>query len=44
MLGIKYKAHRLVNLVFYFIVFVVGFLLGGGHIEKIKDYFAILFN
>lgn len=44
MLKIKYKMHRLVNLIFYFIIFSVGFMLGGGHIEKIKDYFTYIFN
>lgn len=44
MLRVKYKMHRLVNLIFYFIIFAVGFMLGGGTYEKIKDYFDIIFN
>ena len=39
MLKAKYKMHRLVNLAFYFLVFSAGFLLGGGHIEKMFDMF-----
>lgn len=43
-LKIKYKIHRLVNLAFYFITFALGFILGGGHIEKISNIFNNLFN
>jgi len=44
MLKIKYKMHRLVNLIFYFIVFVGGFLTGYGfkgvlNYETIKEIF-----
>ena len=41
MLKLKYKMHRLVNLIFYFIVFFIGFIcgIGGGKIEEIKDIF-----
>lgn len=42
MLRLKYKAHRFVNLIFYFIVFVLGFMLGGGRIEEIFNSFNIL--
>lgn len=42
MLKAKYKMHRLVNIVFYFIVFAIGFLLGGGKFEKIIDMFKYI--
>lgn len=42
MLKAKYKMHRLVNIVFYFIVFAIGFLLGGGNFEKIFDMFKYI--
>ena len=42
MLKAKYKMHRLVNLAFYFLVFLVGFLLGGGKIEKVFDIFKYI--
>lgn len=44
MLKIKYKMHRFVNLIFYFIVFAFGFLIGGGKFENIKKIFISLFN
>ena len=39
MLKAKYKLHRLINILFYFIVFALGFILGGGHYEKVIDMF-----
>lgn len=39
MLKAKYKLHRLINILFYFIVFALGFLLGGGNYEKVVDMF-----
>lgn len=39
MMKAKYKMHKLVNLLFYFLVFACGFLLGGGNIEKVVDMF-----
>lgn len=42
MMKAKYKMHRLVNLLFYFLVFLAGFLLGGGHIEKVFDMFKYI--
>lgn len=39
MLKAKYKLHRLVNILFYFIVFALGFLLGGGNYEKVISMF-----
>lgn len=39
MLKAKYKMHRLINLAFYFIVFAIGFMLGGGEFEKVFDMF-----
>ena len=48
MIKIKYKLHRFVNLIFYFIVWLSGFLVGYGtkgvlNYEKIKESFASLF-
>lgn len=40
MLRVKYKMHKFINLIFYFIVFVLGYMLGGGHIENIKEVFV----
>lgn len=42
MLKAKYKIHKLVNLLFYFIVFAIGFLLGGGKIEKVIEMFKYI--
>lgn len=39
MLKAKYKLHKLINLLFYFIVFALGFLLGGGNYEKVVNMF-----
>ena len=39
MLKIKYKLHRFINIIFYFVVFAIGFLLGGGNFEKVIDIF-----
>lgn len=39
MLKAKYKIHKLVNILFYFIIFACGFILGGGKIENIKEIF-----
>lgn len=38
-LSLKYKMHKWVNLIFYFIIFAIGYLLGGGNIEKIINIF-----
>lgn len=35
----KNKAHKLINTIFYFIIFMLGFILGGGNIEKIISLF-----
>lgn len=43
MFKIKYKMHKLVNNIFYFLVFIFGFILGGGNIEKIKEIFDSIF-
>ncbi len=43
-LSLKYKIHKLVNLAFYFIIFAIGFLLGGGQFEKIFNIFNNIFN
>ena len=39
----KRTAHRMVNVMFYFGAFALGFYLGGGTLEKISDIFK-LFN
>lgn len=36
----KSYLHRLVNYLFYFIVFIIGYIIGGGKIEKIFDVFG----
>lgn len=35
----KRQAHRIVNILFYFGAFAIGFILGGGTIEKISNIF-----
>ena len=47
MLKAKYKMHKLVNIIFYGIVFFGGFLVGFGFkggdiIEKIKEIFVFI--
>lgn len=44
MLRIKNKMHKLVNLIFYFIVFALGFILGGGKFENIKEVFNVVLD
>lgn len=34
---LKYKLHHLINISFYLIFFIAGFIMGGGSIEKIFD-------
>ncbi len=41
---LKGKLHYLLNCAFYLIFFIIGFLLGGGKIEKISDIFNNFFN
>ncbi len=43
MLKIKYKMHKIVNLIFYFIIFFLGYFIGGGKCENIKEIFSKLF-
>lgn len=48
MLKFKYKMHRLVNIIFYLIIWLSGFLVGYGtkgvlNYEKIKESFTSLF-
>lgn len=33
------KLFKLINLIFYGITFALGYLIGGGKIEKISSYF-----
>lgn len=39
----KSLLHRFINYLFYFIVFILGYILGGGNIEKISDFFSIIY-
>lgn len=41
-LNLKFKAHRLINYIFYLIVFILGFLLGGGNISNLGNISDIL--
>lgn len=44
MFKLKYNLHRLVNIIFYGLVFLLGFLVGGGfNYEKFKEIFLSLF-
>lgn len=48
MLKVKYKMHRLVNLIFYFVIWLSGFLVGFGmkgvfSYENIKEVFSSFF-
>lgn len=43
MLKAKYKLHHLINISFYFITFLLGFLLGGGKFEEVFKNFNFLF-
>lgn len=37
---LKFKLHRLVNVLFYLLFFALGFFLGGGgNLEKIINFF-----
>lgn len=44
MIKLKYKMHKFVNMIFNFLLFALGFILGGGSCEKIFEYFSNLFN
>lgn len=39
MFRLKYKLHKFINIAFYFMFFAIGFILGGGNLEKIIDMF-----
>ena len=41
---LKYKLHRLVNMLFYLIFFAIGFMLGGGSFEKISNIICDFIN
>lgn len=43
---LKYKLHRFINILFYLIFFILGYLLGqGGEIfEKVFDIIRSMFN
>lgn len=38
---LKSKLHLFINYAFYFLFFLVGYLIGGGKLEKIMDIFNI---
>lgn len=37
---LKGKLHRFINILFYLVFFILGFLLGGGKFEKINNLFS----
>lgn len=41
---LKRLAHIFINRIFYFIAFAIGFVLGGGTLEKITTIFNSIFN
>lgn len=47
MFKLKYKMHRFVNLIFYFVIWLSGFLVGFGmkgvNYENIQEIFSSLF-
>ena len=43
-LRLKRKIYYFINAAFYIGFFVIGFLLGGGSFEKIKDFIPNIFN
>ena len=44
-LSIKYKIHKFINLAFYFIFFIAGYLIGNKFdISNIKEVFIKFFN
>ena len=44
MFKLKYKMHRFVNIIFYVLVFLLGFLVGGGYnYEFLKEVFSSFF-
>ena len=42
-LKVKRKIHYLINMTFYLLFFIIGYLVGGGHIEKIFDLLNNIF-
>lgn len=44
MFKLKYKLHRFVNIIYYGLVFLLGFIVGGGYnYEYFKETFISLF-
>lgn len=44
MFKLKYKMHRLVNILYYALIFLLGFLVGGGYdYEFFKENFISIF-
>ncbi len=41
---LKRLLHHLINVAFYMIFFIIGFLLGGGNVAKINNLFTNIFN
>lgn len=40
---IKGKLHRFINFAFYFVFFAIGFIMGGGSLEKVVSIFNSIF-
>lgn len=41
--SLKYKMHKLVNIIFYLILIVIGYI-GGAYFEKIYNFFINFFS
>lgn len=41
---LKYLLHRFINIIFYLLFFIVGFMLGGGNFEKVSNIFNNFFK
>ncbi len=39
---LKGKLHYLLNCIFYIIFFIIGYMIGGGFIEKIPNFFNFI--
>lgn len=38
---LKRKLHYFINLLFYFVIFLLGYFVGGGSIEKVSSLFNL---
>ena len=44
MISAKYKIHRFINLAFYFVFFLIGYLIGNGfNLSSIREVFIKFF-